>query len=53
MVCAAGFEGADFLEVFGLEIEGEGGGGGRGFAGRGVEARRSRVAQVRRGVRWM
>ena len=33
MVRAAGFEGADFLEVFGLEVEGEGGGGGWGFAG--------------------
>lgn len=35
---AAGFEGADLLEVFGFEVQGElgvGGGGGRGAVGRG------------------
>ena len=36
VVRAAGFEGADFLEVFRFEVEGEGGGGGGGFAREGA-----------------
>lgn len=38
VVGAAGFEGADFLEVLAFEVEVEGWGGGRGIEGGGGEA---------------